>query len=213
MNFKTVLDEKRLEILPFFVHLPPTFYLSGGTALALQLKHRVSNDFDFFTAQPFDTQQLYEKLHYDIFKEYPLTIIQEAENTLDLLTKNHIKISFLRYRYPLIRPLHNTPYFQVADYLDIGASKLVAITQRATQKDYFDIYYLLEKSSLKELFETAQKKYPVFNPVIYLKALTYFDDCDTTAPDLLAKQVDFEEVQRVLTSEATALFDELTKNR
>lgn len=29
--------------------IPPDFYLAGGTALALQIGHRVSVDFDFFT--------------------------------------------------------------------------------------------------------------------------------------------------------------------
>ncbi|MFN0033504.1 MAG: nucleotidyl transferase AbiEii/AbiGii toxin family protein [Saprospiraceae bacterium] len=34
------------------------FYLVGGTALALQLGHRVSVDLDLFSTEPFDPQTL-----------------------------------------------------------------------------------------------------------------------------------------------------------
>ncbi len=38
------------------------FYLSGGTALSLQLGHRESEDLDFFTSEVFNPQRLQEKL-------------------------------------------------------------------------------------------------------------------------------------------------------
>lgn len=47
--FVQILDQKRLELLPKFQFLKGDFYLAGGTALALQIGHRVSIDFDFFT--------------------------------------------------------------------------------------------------------------------------------------------------------------------
>lgn len=43
-----ILDKKRNEILPNLSFLKEDFYLAGGTALALQLGHRESIDFDFF---------------------------------------------------------------------------------------------------------------------------------------------------------------------
>ena len=39
-----------------------TFYLSGGTALALHLGHRESEDLDFFTKRNFEPLILQEKL-------------------------------------------------------------------------------------------------------------------------------------------------------
>ncbi|MCP4754752.1 MAG: nucleotidyl transferase AbiEii/AbiGii toxin family protein [Proteobacteria bacterium] len=211
MQFDTILDEDRLEILPNFKNLPEEFYLSGGTALALQLGHRISVDFDFFSSRVFDTQQLYEKLSYDVFKGNSLTIVQEAENTLDILTDKQVKISFLRYRYKPIYPLIQTPFFKIADVLDIGASKLIAIAQRASQKDFFDLYFILKRVSLETLFDAGARKYPTFNPILYLKALTYYDDCDSTTPRLVLENVGFDEVKRVLTREAQALFTKLSK--
>ena len=52
--------------------------LYGGTALVLQLGHRTSNDFDFFSAQPIDPRQLYETL--DFVAQGRIT--QEERNTL-----------------------------------------------------------------------------------------------------------------------------------
>ena len=37
---------------------PPHFVLYGGTALALRLGHRVSEDFDFFSSQSFAADDL-----------------------------------------------------------------------------------------------------------------------------------------------------------
>ena len=210
MRFDNVLNQAGLQVLPYFKKLPEGFYLSGGTALALQIEHRISIDFDFFSPQSFDTQKLFTMLSFEIFGDLKLTIIQEAENTLDVLTANQVKISFLTYRYPTVYPLIQTPYFKVADQLDIGASKLVAITQRSSQKDYFDIFFILQQFSLEKLFEVAEKKYPTFNPVLYLKALSYFEDCDPTTPQLVSTTVSFDEVKQELTTEAQTLFKKLS---
>jgi hypothetical protein len=58
LHFK-VLDDKRKKILPQLISLKDRFYLAGGTALALQLGHRSSIDFDFFSQIPFDNLNLY----------------------------------------------------------------------------------------------------------------------------------------------------------
>jgi len=51
----TVLDARRTKLLPALRSLKGAFYLAGGTGLALQLGHRISVDFDFFTDQHFDS--------------------------------------------------------------------------------------------------------------------------------------------------------------
>lgn len=85
--------------------LPPHFYLVGGTALALQLGNRISDDFDFFCDNAFDTHELYTTLTQDIFTDGQLKIIQESANTLDILNESQVKLSFIRYRYKLIYSL------------------------------------------------------------------------------------------------------------
>src|SRR6185437_16572084 len=64
--------EARLDILPesqrdLWLQLdvvPSNFVLYGGTALALQLGHRVSEDFDFFSSESFNPNRLQSRLPF-----------------------------------------------------------------------------------------------------------------------------------------------------
>lgn len=65
--------EPRLDILPesqrdlwpeLDAAVPSDFVLYGGTALALQLGHRVSEDFDFFSSVGFDPNRLQSRLPF-----------------------------------------------------------------------------------------------------------------------------------------------------
>src|SRR3989338_92799 len=71
--FYNILDQKRIEILPLFKFFKEKFYLAGGTGLALQLGHRDSVDFDFFTEDPFDTFKLYTEIR-EIFNGKKISI-------------------------------------------------------------------------------------------------------------------------------------------
>ncbi len=210
MHFEKVLDKKRLQILPCFKQLPGSFYLTGGTALALQLGHRISYDFDFFTPDSFNSSHLLEELTNSVFKAFGIKVVQEAENTLDILINEDVKASFLRYRYNLVFPLIKERYLTISNIRDIAATKLVAAGQRATQRDFFDIFFILKQMSLKEIFEISQIKYPNFNSLHYLKSLTYFEDCDSTPPRLIDNQVSFDDVKKRLYKEARNLFDTLS---
>ena len=74
--FYNILDKKRKNILPFLKNFKSDFYLAGGTALALQIGHRDSIDFDFFAPQDIDTKKLFEKIR-DIFQDFEISKIQE----------------------------------------------------------------------------------------------------------------------------------------
>jgi len=151
------------------------FYLAGGTALALQLKHRTSLDFDFYTRSHFNASQLLDVLK----KNFPQKIeeVSIAEDTL-FVRIDKVASSFFWYQYLLVSPLIKTKGPLLASILDIAAMKLIALTGRAKKRDYIDIFYLLEKVSLEEMFKAARKKYSLFNPYIVKRALTFFDDVE-----------------------------------
>ena len=71
------------------------YYLAGGTALALQIGHRDSVDFDFFKQEPFDVGQMIKKTQ-KVFNKNLLSIVQIEKNTLSVLVDEEIKISFMR---------------------------------------------------------------------------------------------------------------------
>jgi len=56
--FYDILDEKRLAMLPLLKNFKDDYYLAGGTGLALQLGHRDSVDFDFFSQKDIDNEKM-----------------------------------------------------------------------------------------------------------------------------------------------------------
>jgi len=62
--FPEILTGPQQDALELLSRIPQvrTFYLAGGTALALHLGHRRSRDFDFFQAQDFVPQDLVSAL-------------------------------------------------------------------------------------------------------------------------------------------------------
>ena len=149
--------------------------MAGGTALALQIEHRTSLDFDFYTKKKFDSEELHEELKKR-FKQ--IILLTKEEDTL-IVKINDVAVSFFRYAYPLIFPLikeNNLPY--VVSKEDIAAMKTVAISDRGTKRDFIDIYFLLEEFSLKQIFAFVKKKYPDFNIYFGLRGLTYFADAE-----------------------------------
>ena len=173
--FYDILDENRKSILPLLKNLKSDFYLVRGTALALQLGHRDSIDFDFFTENDFSTEVLFERLQ-DIFKEYSIKKIQEEENTLTIIVDDDIKLSFFTYKYPLVKPLIEEEFLRLASVEDIACMKLSAIVSRATEKDYIDLYFILQEYELADLLKLADQKFSVLDEVLILKSLTYFAD-------------------------------------
>lgn len=172
----SILDEKRLAILPKLKFAKERgFYLAGGTALALQIGHRDSIDFDFFCSTSFATEELFSIIQ-DHFPGQSLVQIQNEENTLEIIIDETIRLSFMSYRYPLIAPLIVAEFFDVAALIDIGCMKLSAITSRTAYKDYVDLYFILQSVSLIALIDSLKTKLPTLEPMLALKSLVYFDD-------------------------------------
>lgn len=101
------------------------FYLAGGTGVALQLKHRVSLDLDFFTEKDIDTKTLIQKIK----TRGKFSIERETENAL-IGIFNGIRVSFLKYDYPLLFDLKQIKGIKIADFRDIGCMKIDAVSSR-----------------------------------------------------------------------------------
>ncbi len=173
--FYDILDKERKNILPILESLKNDFYLGGGTALALQIGHRDSIDFDFFSEKPFNTQKLFEQLEM-IFKDHSIEKTQDEKNTLSIIVDGGIKISFFSYSYPLLRPLIFEEYLSLASIEDIACMKLSAITSRSSMKDYVDLYFILNQKNLGELLDLTKTKFPTLDKNLIIKSLVYFED-------------------------------------
>jgi hypothetical protein len=100
-----------------------SFYLVGGTALALQIGHRLSIDIDLFTQEEFLPDSIIESLRND----FEIQILSINKNTL-LSVINNIKTDFLRHNYPLIKEPISEEGISYLSLQDIAAMKLNAIS-------------------------------------------------------------------------------------
>ena len=151
------------------------FYLAGGTGLALQIGHRDSIDFDFFSPKNFAAEKFFAKIK-KVFAKHRILKVQEEKNTLTVYIDDVIKLSFFSYDYKLIDKLLVEDNLRIASIADIGCMKLAAIVSRATNKDYIDLYFILQKISLSELLKKTEKKMPDLDINLVLKSLVYFND-------------------------------------
>lgn len=196
-----ILDKNRTEILPLLAEFKDQFYLAGGTALALQLGHRDSIDFDFFLQNEFSNDILFKKIE-NVFSNYKIVKTQDEKDTLTVKINENIKLSFFTYRYVLVKPLIKTEYFDLASIEDIACMKLSAIVSRYLLKDYVDIYWILHQIKLSDLLILNQHKLQNLDINLVLKSLVYFDD---VVPEKITfknnKDVDFETVKEFLRKE------------
>jgi len=201
--FYNIFDQKRKNVLPLLKSFKEGFYLAGGTALALQLGHRDSIDFDFFNKQKgdIDTKKIFDEIN-DIFKNHKILKVLEDKNTLNVIIDSNIKLSFFGYKYDLLNKLIDEENIMLGSVEDIGCMKLSAITSRASNKDYIDLYYILHKVELKDLLKKAIRKFPTVDTNLILKSLVYFDDIDIE-PIIFKNnnEVDFEKVKEFLKEE------------
>lgn len=171
----SVLSSKQKKLLKELGFLKKYgFYLAGGTALALQIGHRTSVDFDFYTKKKFNSQQLREEFDKKFKRVREIYI---AEDTLGLEV-NSLGVSFFRYLYSLIGLYCEIEDTHLASLEDIAAMKILAISQRGRRRDFIDIYFLMRLFDLEQIIEFVRKKYPEFNIYVGLQGLTYFKDAD-----------------------------------
>lgn len=80
--------------------------------------------------------------------------------------------------------------------------KLSAITQRATLKDYVDLYFILKDLTLEELLNSAKDKFPQLDTGLVLKSLVYFEDLNEEPINFKeGNHVSLAEVKQKLESE------------
>jgi hypothetical protein len=162
--------------------IPASFTLYGGTALALRLGHRQSVDFDFFGASGFEPRQLTDSLALLA----DATITQQAPNTLSVIVERGgpVRLSFFglpglaRLRPPDIAAGNG---LRIASLLDLAGTKAAVVQQRAEAKDYLDLDAILRdgRIDLATALAAAKAIYrPRFNPLITLKALSFYEDGD-----------------------------------
>lgn len=168
-----------------------SFVLVGGTALALQLGNRESIDLDLFSTADFSSNEVLSSL----LNDYQIVVNSQLTQTL-ISTINHVKVDFIKFHYPFIRPFVVIENIRMASVEDIAAMKLDAITGRGSKKDFYDLYFLLQQFSIDDLFSLYIEKYPHQTTFHVIRSLTYFEDAEIQPnPIVFDKTITWEVVK------------------
>ncbi len=151
------------------------FYLGGGTALAeFYLKHRLSEDLDFFTENEFDPLSISAFLK-SIQKKMKITKIdyqQSFNRNLFFITigKDIIKTEFTYYPFPRIESKLTMNGMAIDSLLDIAVNKVFTIYQKPRSRDFIDLYLIIKKTGWKmsDLIKKAKAKFDYYIDLLQL---------------------------------------------
>ena len=142
------------------------FYLSGGTALAaFYLKHRLSEDLDFFNQNEFDPLSISAFLK-GIQRKMNISKIDYQQtfnrNLFFLHIKKYIiKTEFSYYPFPQIDNKKTVDGLHIDSLLDIAVNKVFTIYQKPRSRDFIDLYLIIKKTGWKmvDLIKKAKIKF------------------------------------------------------
>lgn len=192
---KEVLTPEGKKLFPFFKSFR-RFYLAGGTGLALQIGHRISADFDFFN-DSYIPKNFIKKVE----KEFSGMNVYPSVNDPEELTVfiNDLKVTFLRYPFPLIENLVEYKKIGLMSAGEIAATKAYTIGRRGSYKDYVDLYFCLKEdfTCLEEIIGICEKKYgEKFNSRLFLEQLIYLEDLEDIDIIFLKERLEKKEIVR-----------------
>lgn len=176
------------------------FSLAGGTALALQIGHRISVDLDFFGKTNLSAQEI-----IDIVDEVgKIKILHQSKNIL-IIDIDGIKVDFVNYKYPLLSPIIITDSIRLYSKKDIAAMKLAAISGRGRKRDFTDLYFLLKEFSLSEMIRFYKDKFPDGSEFSVIRSLSYFEDAEEDPDLILLEKVSWDEIKTTIKKEVIKL--------
>lgn len=191
-----IFDKKRLEIFEKLPYVSKDAILTGGTALALQLGHRKSYDFDLALETPIEKLLLRKVI--EVFKEYKITPQIDSPNELTFgLTKN-IKVTYFHYPFPPLHPSIKIKSQKLHSFYDLASNKTHTIGRRGEWKDYVDVYFLLVKGKVvieKVIKETKVRFGDEFNEKLFWEQLVYWEDIQDFEIEYIGKPLFEETIQ------------------
>lgn len=177
------------------------FRLVGGTALALQMGHRMSVDFDLFSEKP-----LSARIYSQVKREFSGFLVSRLVNLADQLTVkvNDVKIDFVYDKFKFVQPVIRFQGIQVATIAEIAAMKAYTLSFRGSNKDYVDLYFILQEKhiTLEQIGAMAEKRYGnEFNFRLFLEQLLYIEETRKEPIEFLKRDVSEAEAKKFFKKE------------
>jgi hypothetical protein len=196
-----ILNNDQAEILPFLKLFNRSFYLVGGTAIAMHLGHRRSIDFDLFTNSKLNKSRIRNHLNSIPFKKVP---VFEDYDQMHLLL-NNVKITFFTYPYDIKHKLKVGESITIPSLNYLAAMKAFALGRRSKWKDYVDLYFILKDHfSINEISSLANEIYKgLFSEKLFREQLAFHKDIDfSETVEYIVSPVPEEEIKQFLIDKA-----------
>ena len=178
------------------------FVLVGGSALALHLKHRKSEDLDFFT---------YEDNAFDIKKIKELVnklngkIVNISDEQVDVFIDG-VKITFFDAKWNFLKP-KKIENFNLATLEQLAIMKTNVLFLRAKYRDYYDLYFLAKQFGISKIYEMSKNIIEGINFKLFAASLLYIDDIEDESIDYLEPKTKLalKEIQKFFEKELSKL--------
>jgi hypothetical protein len=158
------------------------FILVGGTALSLQIGHRMSVDIDLFTTGEFDKPQLLKYL--TTMHNFRLPVFSDI--ALQGFIGN-VKVDLVHYNNGFLNSPIVGEGIRMANLEDIAAMKLEAIANVQNRlKDYVDIAFMSPHLSLKQMLASFKKKFD-YDESLVIRSLGVFSEIQHSEDIFLMK--------------------------
>ena len=171
-----ILNTAQCELLPLMKQFAREYYLVGGTAIALQIGHRRSIDFDMFKLSAINHKKTLDKITKAGFETLVTRRVSEQMNLL----VNGVKLTFFQYPFPVVPEERFNDVFRMPSLLSLAAMKAYALGRRSKWKDYVDLYFLLTRHfTINEIADKAQSIFgDLFSEKLFRAQLSFYNDVD-----------------------------------
>ena len=171
-----ILSDKQHELLSFIAQFKRSFYLVGGTAIALYIGHRRSIDYDLFTFTRINKSRVKQKVGQTAFRKN--TIFEDYDQIHFNL--NEVKLTFFQYPYQVEHSQKLDNIISMPSLLSLAAMKAYALGRRAKWKDYVDLYFIIKDyfPITKIVFEADKIYGELFSDKLFREQLAFHKDID-----------------------------------
>lgn len=196
--FKEILYQKQLDNIKLLEIFSSKFYLAWWTAVALQIWHRKSIDFDLFSKDPINNTQIINTLKKEWFIIDRIMVDNKQEELTLIIS--WIKVTFLYYPFD-IKLSQKFLEIKIPNLKILWAMKFYTLWRRSKWKDYVDIYFLFRNwyllSDISEVAENIFKWW--YNEKLLREQLCYYKDIDYSEEiDYLWEKIKNKDIENYL---------------
>lgn len=196
-----IFSKNQVELLPYIKIFQRSFYMVGGTAIALHLGHRRSIDFDLFTSSTLIKHRIKSKL-----KQIPYSQVSIFEDYDQLhISLNEVKVTFFSFQYPIEHEVKVDSIISIPSLITLASMKAFALGGRAKWKDYVDLYFILKGHfSIEEICREATANFgQMFSEKLFREQLAFHKDINYSEPvEYLSAPVPEDEIKGFLIEKA-----------